>query len=65
MPRGQELFDTYVRQHSVVLAFGEAGRNKLPRWRGPWLAETESSHEAGTAPMYRADPSGWDQPRCA
>ncbi|GEL18027.1 hypothetical protein PA7_18640 [Pseudonocardia asaccharolytica DSM 44247 = NBRC 16224] len=37
---GQDLFDTYVRQDSVLLAPGEAGLNHAGRWRswkGPWL----------------------------
>lgn len=34
------MFDTYVRQDSVLLTPGEAGRNHAGRWRawkGPWL----------------------------
>ncbi len=33
---GQEAFDTYVRQHSVLLAPGEAGRSTVPHWL-PWI----------------------------
>lgn len=35
----QVVFDTYVRQDSVLLAPGEAGRNQTGRgcsWKGPW-----------------------------
>lgn len=35
----QEIFDTYVRENSVLLAPGEAGSNVVSRkriWRGPW-----------------------------
>jgi hypothetical protein len=35
----QETFDTYVRQNSVLLAPGEAGRSQVSgrrRWAGPW-----------------------------
>lgn len=35
----QESFDTYVRQHSVLLAPGEAGENNVTAgkgWGGPW-----------------------------
>jgi hypothetical protein len=32
-PGGQVAFDTYVRQQSVLLAPGEAGRNDVLRWR--------------------------------
>jgi hypothetical protein len=39
----QEAFDTYVRQHSVLLAPGEAGRDQVQvsgrrGWSGPWQA---------------------------
>lgn len=39
----QETFDTYVRQDSVLLAPGEAGRNQVQvsgrrSWAGPWRA---------------------------
>ncbi len=34
---GQEMFDTYVRQHSVLLRPGEARRNQVSRWL-PWVA---------------------------
>ena len=43
---GQEAFDTYVRQHSVLLAPGEAGRQ-----HGPALAALDSS--ARPAVAYR------------
>ncbi len=35
----QEVFDTYVRQNSVLLRPGEAGRNHVTErhWRGPWM----------------------------
>jgi transposase InsO family protein len=33
---GQEMFDTYVRQHSVLLRPGETGRNQVSRWL-PWV----------------------------
>ena len=36
----QTLFDTYIRQDSVLLLPGETGRNVVGRWstwRGPWL----------------------------
>lgn len=33
---GQEMFDTYVRQHSVLLRPGEAGRNQVSGWL-PWI----------------------------
>jgi hypothetical protein len=33
---GQEMFDTYVRQHSVLLRPGEAGRNQVSGWL-PWV----------------------------
>jgi len=33
---GQATFDTYVRQHSVLLRPGEAGRNQVSRWL-PWV----------------------------
>ena len=36
----QTLFDTYVRDNSVLLAPGEAGRHQVgsvKRWAGPWL----------------------------
>jgi hypothetical protein len=39
----QEAFDTYVRQHSVLLAPGEAGLDQVQvsgrrSWSGPWQA---------------------------
>jgi TniQ len=33
---GQEAFDSYVRQDSVLLAPGEAGRSTVPHWV-PWI----------------------------
>jgi hypothetical protein len=33
---GQGVFDTYVRQGSVLLAPGEAGRSTVPHWL-PWM----------------------------
>ena len=33
---GQEMFGTYVRQHSVLLRPGEAGRNQVSMWL-PWV----------------------------
>jgi TniQ protein len=33
---GQETFDTYVRQRSVLLRPGETGRNQVSRWL-PWV----------------------------
>jgi TniQ len=33
---GQEAFDNYIRQDSVLLAPGEAGRNWVPHWL-PWI----------------------------
>jgi hypothetical protein len=33
---GQEAFGTYIRQHSVLLRPGEAGRNQVSRWL-PWV----------------------------
>lgn len=35
----QQTFDTYIRQNSVLLGRGEAGRNQVSgqkRWGGPW-----------------------------
>jgi hypothetical protein len=61
---GQESFDTYVRQHSVLLAPGEAGRSKLrearggtvPRWR-PWLFTWPTSRSARrVCPVCAVDP---------
>lgn len=49
---GQATFDTYVRQHSVLLRPGEAGRNQVSGWL-PWVP-------AGPArlacPVCAADP---------
>ncbi|MEU6012002.1 TniQ family protein [Streptomyces sp. NPDC047453] len=44
----QPMFDAYVRDNSVLLAPGEAGRNQINRWKrwpGPWL---------GYWPLHRA-----------
>jgi TniB protein/TniQ protein len=61
----QAVFDTYVRQNSVLLAPGEAGRNTARRWRtwrGPWLPaqprrrvcpECAKDPQRGTALMWR------------
>ncbi|MDH2394080.1 TniQ family protein [Streptomyces sp. HNM0663] len=46
----QPMFDAYVRDNSVLLAPGEAGRNQVNRWKrwpGPWL---------GAWPLHRACP---------
>lgn len=50
---GQELFDTYVRQHSVLLRPGEAGRNHVPRWL-PWVP---AQPVRLACPACAADPS--------
>jgi hypothetical protein len=54
--QGQQVFDTYVRQGSVLLAPGEAGHNTAQRfrtWRGPWLP----AHPLGRAcPECAKDP---------
>lgn len=52
----QELFDTYVRQHSVLLSGGAAGRNEVHRWRGPWLSTPPPRWEHRVCPMCAADP---------
>jgi hypothetical protein len=53
----QELFDTYVRQYSVLLASGETGRNTVHRcWRGPWLVTTHPRSERRVCPVCVADP---------
>jgi len=61
----QAVFDTYVRQHSVLLAPGEAGSNTTQRWRtwrGPWLPAhplrracpaCANESQRGTALMWR------------
>ncbi|TDO30241.1 TniQ protein [Kribbella sp. VKM Ac-2527] len=61
----QAVFDTYVRQDSVLLAPGEAGCNTAQRfrtWRGPWLPahplrrvcpECAKDPQRGTALMWR------------
>ncbi|MGY0063749.1 TniQ family protein [Streptomyces sp. LZ34] len=51
----QPMFDAYVRDHSVLLAPGEAGTNQVNRWKrwpGPWLGR--SLHRA--CPVCAADP---------
>ncbi|MGH3966139.1 MAG: TniQ family protein [Pseudonocardiaceae bacterium] len=50
----QELFDTYVRQHSVLLS--AAGRNEVHRWRGPWLTAPAPRWERRVCPVCAADP---------
>jgi hypothetical protein len=52
---GQEAFDTYVRQHSVLLAPGKAGRSAVPRWR-PWLPERQARPARRICPVCAADP---------
>jgi hypothetical protein len=49
---GQEMFDTYVRQHSVLLCPGEAGRNQVSRWL-PWVP---AQPVRLTCPACAADP---------
>jgi hypothetical protein len=56
-PGGQVAFDTYVRQHSVLLAPGEAGRNGVPQWR-PWIAAHPAARRAGR----RVCPVCWTEP---
>ena len=51
---GQEAFDTYVRQDSVLLAPGEAGRSTVPRWL-PWMPVRDK--------QWRTDPRAC--PACA
>jgi hypothetical protein len=52
---GQEAFDSYVRQDSVLLAPGEAGRNTVPHWV-PWIRahEREWRTEARACPACMA-----------
>lgn len=53
----QELFDTYVRQESVLLAPGQAGRNFIrPAWRGPWLPPARSARRQRGCPVCATDP---------
>ena len=67
----QETFDTYVRQNSVILAPGEAGRHQVhrgdraSRWAGPWRATRP--HDPRTCPACAREPSprkalAWDLP---
>jgi len=49
---GQAVFDTYVRQYSVLLRPGEAGQNQVKKWR-PWLPARE---ERRACPACAADP---------
>jgi hypothetical protein len=49
---GQAVFDTYVRQYSVLLRPGEARQNQVKRWR-PWLP---ARAERRTCPACVADP---------
>lgn len=67
----QETFDTYVRQNSVILAPGEAGRHQVhrgdraSRWAGPWRATR--LHDPRTCPACAREPSprkalAWDLP---
>lgn len=51
---GQEAFDTYVRQDSVLLAPGEAGRSTVSRWL-PWMPVRDK--------QWRTDPRAC--PACA
>jgi hypothetical protein len=52
----QELFDTYVRQHSVLLASPRAGRNRVRRWAGPWLPDPRPRWEYRVCPVCATDP---------
>lgn len=49
---GQATFDTYVRQHSVLLRPGEAGRNQVSRWL-PWVPARPARL---ACPVCAADP---------
>jgi TniQ len=55
---GQEAFDSYVRQHSVLLAPGEAGRNLVEQWV-PWIRahDQEWRTELRACPACAADPA--------
>jgi hypothetical protein len=52
----QELFDTYVRQHSVLLIPGQVGRNRVHRWRGPWMTAPGPASERRVCPICATDP---------
>jgi len=54
----QTLFDTYVRDNSVLLAPGEAGRHQVgrfKRWVGPWLP-VPNGWPRRVCPVCAADP---------
>lgn len=55
---GQEAFDSYVRQDSVLLAPGEAGSNAVPHWV-PWIRvhDEEWRTELRVCPACFADPA--------
>ncbi|MGO4615558.1 TniQ family protein [Nocardia sp. 2YAB30] len=59
----QEVFDTYVRQNSVLLRPGEAGRNHVTasrHWRGPGCrAPPTGSGTARSASPTRPGPARW------
>jgi hypothetical protein len=54
---GQEAFDTYVRQDSVLLAPGEAGRSTVPHWL-PWMPVRDQRWRTGlrACPACAASP---------
>jgi len=54
---GQEAFDTYVRQDSVLLAPGEAGRSTAPHWL-PWIPVRDQQWRTDlrACPACAADP---------
>ena len=56
-PGGQVMFGTYVRQHSVLLAPGEAGHNVVTLWR-PWIAAHPAARREGrrVCPVCGTDP---------
>jgi hypothetical protein len=55
---GQEAFDAYVRQHSVILAPGEAGGSTVSHWV-PWIRahDEEWRTESRVCPACFADPA--------